>query len=104
MPLFEVAILQKPTKKEAEDGACEKLVFGPKAVVANDDQSAAIAAVMDGDAPREVGTWQRRSVRGHRRRQGRGCAARPGSLAHGGAGPPFCMRPRVGPVAMRQAG
>jgi hypothetical protein len=49
MPLFEVAILEKPTKKEAEEGATEKLVFGPKAVVARDGQSAAIAAVM-GDA------------------------------------------------------
>lgn len=46
MPLFEVAIIEKPTKKEAEDGATEKLVFGPKAVIANDQQSAAIAAVM----------------------------------------------------------
>jgi hypothetical protein len=54
MPLYEVAILQKPTKKEAEDGASEKLVFGPKSVVANDDQSAAIAAVMDGDAPKNL--------------------------------------------------
>lgn len=51
MPLFEVAILQKPTKKEAEDGASEELVFGPKAVVAADSQSAAIAAVMGGDVP-----------------------------------------------------
>lgn len=54
MPLFEVAILQKPTKKEAEDGACERLMFGPKSVIANDDQSAAIAAVMDGEAPRDL--------------------------------------------------
>jgi hypothetical protein len=48
MPLFEVAILQKPTKKEAEEGASEKLVFGPVSVVARDQQSAAINAVMDG--------------------------------------------------------
>jgi hypothetical protein len=47
MPLFEVAILEKPTKKEAEDGAIEKLIFGPKAVVAKDSQTAAIIAVMD---------------------------------------------------------
>lgn len=47
--LYEVAILEKPTKKEVEEsGAAEKLVFGPKAVVANDPQSAAIAAVLDG--------------------------------------------------------
>lgn len=48
MPLFEVAILERPTKKEAEEGKSERLVFGPKAVVANDGQSAAIAAVLDG--------------------------------------------------------
>ena len=49
MPLFEVAILETPTKKEAEDGKGERLVFGPTAVVAKDGQSAAIAAVMDGE-------------------------------------------------------
>lgn len=54
MPLFEVAILQKPTKKEAEEGASEKLVFGPQPVVANDDQSAAIAAVMDGGVSKDL--------------------------------------------------
>lgn len=47
MPLFEVAILERPTKKEAEEGVGEKLCFGPKAIIANDAQSAAIAAVMD---------------------------------------------------------
>ena len=54
MPLFEVAILEKPTKKEAEEGASEKLVFGPKAVVARDGQSAAIAAVMGGEVPQTI--------------------------------------------------
>jgi hypothetical protein len=48
MALFEVAILERPTKKEIEDeGKVERLVFGPKAVIANDTQSAAIAAVLD---------------------------------------------------------
>ena len=38
--LYEVAILEKPTKKEVEEnGATEKLVFGPKAVVANDPKA-----------------------------------------------------------------
>ena len=46
MPLFEVAILEQPTKKEAEEGEVEKLVYGPKAVIARDVQSAGIAAVM----------------------------------------------------------
>lgn len=54
MALFEVAILEKPTKKDAEEGASEKLVFGPKAVVARDGQSAAIAAVMDGEVPKNL--------------------------------------------------
>lgn len=47
MPLFEVAILRKPTPKEEENGAVEELVLGPKAVVARDPQSAAISAAMD---------------------------------------------------------
>jgi hypothetical protein len=49
MPLFEVAILEKPTKKEAEDGKGERLAFGPKAIIAADAQSAAIAAVLSED-------------------------------------------------------
>ncbi len=50
MPLFEVAILEKATKKEREDGASsEKLVFGPKAVVALDSQAAVVAAVLSGE-------------------------------------------------------
>lgn len=48
MALFEVAILETPTKKEREEGASERLVFGPKAVVANDGQAAAITAVLTG--------------------------------------------------------
>lgn len=45
--MFEVAILEKPTKRETEDGKSERLVFGPKAIVAGDEQSAGIAAVLD---------------------------------------------------------
>jgi hypothetical protein len=48
MPLFEVAILENPTKKAAEDGTGQKLVMAPKAVIARDAQSAAINAVLDG--------------------------------------------------------
>jgi hypothetical protein len=55
MPLFEVAILQKMTKKELEEGTGrEVLLFGPKAVVARDGQSAAIAAVTGKDAPADL--------------------------------------------------
>lgn len=48
--LFEVAVLEKPTKKEAEEGKSERLVLGPVAVVARDSQSAAISAVLDAKA------------------------------------------------------
>lgn len=52
MPLFEIAIVQQPTKKEAEEGTgVEKLLFGPKAVLARDAQTAAITAVTGSDAP-----------------------------------------------------
>lgn len=47
MPLYEVAILEKPTKNEAEDGKQERLVLAPKPVVARDPQAAAIGAVME---------------------------------------------------------
>jgi hypothetical protein len=54
MPLFEVAILEQPTKKEAEEGKGERLVFGPQSVVARDAQSAGIVAVMDATGKFEV--------------------------------------------------
>jgi hypothetical protein len=47
-----VVVIERPTKKEAEDGAVERLVFGPKAVLAKNQQSAAIAAVLSEDAPK----------------------------------------------------
>lgn len=46
MPLYEVAIIEKPTKKEAEDGAVEKLILLPTPVIARDSQGAGIAAVV----------------------------------------------------------
>ncbi len=46
MPLYEVALIKRPTKKEAEDGAEETLVMPPTPVLSRDDQSAAIQAVM----------------------------------------------------------
>lgn len=55
MPLFEVAIIQKQSKKEAEDGVGgEKLLFGPKFVMARDGQNAALSAVMGADAPKDI--------------------------------------------------
>ncbi len=53
MTLFEVAILEEPTTKQIEDeGVQERLVFGPKAIIARDAQSAGIAAVLD--SPSEI--------------------------------------------------
>ncbi|KKN46570.1 hypothetical protein LCGC14_0671660 [marine sediment metagenome] len=53
MTLFEVAILEAPTKKQIEDeGIQERLVFGPQAIIARDAQSAGIAAVLD--SPSEI--------------------------------------------------
>ncbi len=55
MPLFEVAIIQTQTKKEADDGVGgEKLLFGPKFVVAKDDASAALSCMMGDDAPKNI--------------------------------------------------
>jgi hypothetical protein len=52
MPLFEVAIIQRPTKKEVDEGTgIETLLFGPSPVVARDEQSAAIAAVTGPNKP-----------------------------------------------------
>ena len=48
MSLFEVAILELPTKKEVEEGTGEeKLIFGPKPVVSTSPDAAAVRAVMD---------------------------------------------------------
>jgi hypothetical protein len=46
MPLFEIAIMQRPTKKEAEEGGEEKLIFGPKFTVAKDKESAALRCLL----------------------------------------------------------
>ncbi len=54
MPVFEVCVVQRPSKKELEDGGVEKLLYGPKAVVARDGQAAAIGAVMNGDMPKDI--------------------------------------------------
>lgn len=54
MPLYEVAILKTPTKKEEEEGGCESLVFGPKAVVATNPQSAGVVAIRDESFPKEI--------------------------------------------------
>ena len=50
MPLFEVAILETPKKKKDEDDGQERLALGPVFVIAKDNQSAAISAVLDNPA------------------------------------------------------
>lgn len=55
MPLFEVAIIQSQTKKEAEDGVGgEKLLLPPKFVLAKDGTTAAMIAMMGDDAPKGI--------------------------------------------------
>jgi hypothetical protein len=44
--LYEVALIEKPTKKEQEDGKVERLILPPTAVIASDDRSAGVQAVM----------------------------------------------------------
>lgn len=44
--LYEVALIKKPTKKEIEEGGQELLILPPTAVIANDDKSAGVQAVM----------------------------------------------------------
>lgn len=48
MPLYEVVILEKPTDKAAKSGAIEKLVYGPKPVVAKTEQSAVLWVMTNG--------------------------------------------------------
>lgn len=43
--LYLVALIQKPTKKELEDGKQEQLILAPTAVIAQDDKAAAVKAV-----------------------------------------------------------
>lgn len=47
MPLYEVVILETPTKDQAKEGKLERLVLGPVHRVAKNDQSAAMAVVME---------------------------------------------------------
>lgn len=45
--LFLVALIQKPTKAEEENGKQESLVMPPTPVIARDDKSAAVKAVAE---------------------------------------------------------
>lgn len=46
MALYIVALIRKPTKKQEEEGALESLIMEPTYVIAKDDKSAAVQAVM----------------------------------------------------------
>ncbi len=47
MPLFEVAVLTAPSKKEIEDGATEKLIyFSAPPICARNEQSAVLGVAM----------------------------------------------------------
>lgn len=50
MPLFEVAILEQPSRKGEGEGTKERLVLPPTYVIAKDTQGAAINAVLDNAA------------------------------------------------------
>lgn len=45
--LYLVALIQKPTKKEEEEGKQESLILAPTPVIARDDKAAAIKAVSE---------------------------------------------------------
>lgn len=47
MPIFEVCIVEMPSKNETDEGELEKLVLGPVAVVAKDKDSAGAVVVME---------------------------------------------------------
>lgn len=45
MPLFEVAIIQNPTKKEKSEGQEEVLIYGPSPMIAKDYKAANLKAL-----------------------------------------------------------
>ena len=45
MPLFEVAIIEEIKKKKEETK--EKLIFGPKAIISKDSQTAGMKVLLD---------------------------------------------------------
>ncbi len=45
MPLFDIAVISAPSKKEIEDGVTEKLLFGPKSICAATEQAAVFGIV-----------------------------------------------------------
>lgn len=55
MPLFEVAIISTLSKKEIDEGSTsEKILFGPEFVLAKDDATAALGAMLGPNAPKDI--------------------------------------------------
>jgi hypothetical protein len=46
MPLFGIAVLEQPTKKEREDGKSERLLFGPEWDTGADGQAVALKILL----------------------------------------------------------
>jgi hypothetical protein len=46
MPLFSVAVLEQPTKKEREEGVSERLLFGPEWDTGADGQAVALKILL----------------------------------------------------------
>ena len=44
--LYLVALVRKPNKKEQDEGKQEELILGPTPVIASDDKSAGVLAVI----------------------------------------------------------
>lgn len=51
MPLYDVAVMQLPTKAEAETGVQSKLILGPKSISAKDQNTAIYLAGRDLELP-----------------------------------------------------
>lgn len=47
MPLFGIAVLKTPTKKEREEGVGDELLFGPEWQVGKDGQAVAMKVLLD---------------------------------------------------------
>jgi len=60
--LYEVALIKRPTKKEAEDGQEETLILPPTPVIAVDERSAGVRAVMSQKAAIQDGDLARVEV------------------------------------------
>jgi hypothetical protein len=59
MPLYEVAVVQTPTVREEEEGKIEKLVMPPTPIIAEDQQSAALNAIMSNPDAQKIPSSRR---------------------------------------------